>query len=354
MDLKDIKVVILVGGMGTRLRPLTDNCPKPIVPVLNRPFLEHTLAHLKRFGIVDIILAMSYLPEAMQDYFEDGEKFGVRLTYCLEKEPLGSAGALKNAESYLDRPFVVLNGDNVFLEMDFNEVFTFHRKKRAKATIFMTYVDDPSAFGVVETGAGRRVKSFVEKPPRGTETTNWINAGGQILEPEVLEEIPPGRRYTLEKEVFPRMLETGQPVYGYTYKGYWLDMGRPQQYYNFNIDLLTGKTKTPLFQDFGVNGIYYGGNSDIHPTARITGPVVIDHNCKIGKDVCINGPAVIGKGCLIQDGVSLENVIVWGNVTIGSHSQLNHCIVSNDAVIAENRNIKNTVITPSRTEQLSV
>jgi len=346
---KGIKAVLLVGGPGTRLRPLTDNCPKPILPVVNRPFLEHTLARLKQFGIRDVILTMSYLPEAIREYFGDGERCGMRLTYCHEKEPLGTAGAVKNAAAYLDRPFIVLNGDDVFLEMDFDEVFAFHRNKKAKATIFLTWVDNPSAFGVVETDVNQRVKRFIEKPPLAEVTTNWINAGGYILEPEVLEHIPVGQHYMFERGLFPKLLEVGSPVYGYIYKGYWLDMGTPQKYFSLNMDLISSKTKSPLFIKHGFDN----RDNDIHPTVKINGPALIDRGCKIGPGVCIKGPVIIGKDCVIRDGAYLEKAILWDNVSIGQNSQLNECIVASNTVIEDNSKIKDNVITPSSMVPLS-
>jgi len=346
---RGIKAVLLVGGPGTRLRPLTDNCPKPILPVLNRPFLEHTLACLKQFNINDVVLTMSYLPEIIQAYFGDGKRFGMNLIYCHEKEPLGTAGAVKNASAYLDSPFVVLNGDNVFLEMNFNEVLAFHQNKKAKATIFLTRVKNPSAYGVVEIDDNQKVQRFVEKPPPGTETTDMINAGGYILEPEVLEHIPAGQHYMFEKGLFPRLLDIDQPVYGYTYKGYWLDMGTPQKYYNLNMDLLLAKTKSPLHIKYDSDA----RDNDIHPSVKITGPLIIDRGCKIGPGVSIKGPVIIGKECIIHDGVSLEKAILWDNISIGKNSQLNKCIIASNTVIADNSKIKDSVITPSKTVPLS-
>jgi mannose-1-phosphate guanylyltransferase len=353
MGSQSMKAVILVGGPGMRLRPLTDNCPKPMVPVVNKPFLEHTLTHLKLSGIVDIVLAMSYLPEAIREYFGDGERCGVRLTYCVEEEPLGTAGAVKNAAAHLDRPFIVLNGDNVFMEMDFNEVYAFHRDKKAKATILMTRVDNPSAYGVVETGADQLVKRFIEKPPPGTETSNRINAGGYILEPGVLEEIPPDQHYMFEKGLFPKLLEIGWPLYGYTYNGYWLDMGTPQKYFNFNMDLLLRKTKSPLFQNFRDDGVYYSKDSEVHPSAKITGPVLIDSGSKIGPGASVKGPVIIGKGCVVGDNASLENTILWENISIGKNSRLEKCIIAGNTIIEDNSKIENSMVTPSKTVPLS-
>jgi len=351
--LRNLKAVILVGGPGTRLQPLTFIIPKPMVPVLNFPFLEHTLAHLKQFGIEEVILAMSYLPDAISEYFGDGERCGIRLTYCIEKEPMGTAGAVKNAAAYLDRPFIVLNGDDVFIEMNFHEAFAFHHKRKAKATIFLTRVENPSAFGVVETDENQKVQRFIEKPPPGTVTTNWINAGGYILEPEVLEYIPTGQHYMFEKGLFPRLLDAGEPVYGYPYRGYWLDVGTLEKYLSLNIDLLQSKTSSPLIHDSGRDGIRCGSDVTIHPTAVITAPAIIDRGCRIGKDVRLKGPVVLGQNCLLEEGASIENAVLWDNVHIGSNARVNRCIISSNTVIGNQQDVTNYAVTPSRTVPLS-
>ena len=351
--MRKLKAVLLVGGPGTRLQPLTDNKPKSIVPVLNRPVLEHTLAYLKQYGVEDVILTLNYLPEAIQDYFGDGKRCGVKLTYCIEKEPLGTAGAVKNAEAYLDSSFFVLNGD-LFTDMNLADLLAFHREKKAKATISLTWVDNPSAFGVVETDADCRVKRFIEKPPLAEATTHWINAGTYILEPEVLEQIPAGRHHMFEKGLFPRLLEIGKPVYGYEFKGYWLDMGTLANYFSLNMDLLTLKTKSPLFPDSGKGGIYYGKDVKVDASAIITAPVVIDSGCRIGREIRITGPAVIGRNCHIADGVSIENAVIWDSVSIGANARLSRCIISNNTVIGNNQNIMNSVVTPTRSVPLTI
>jgi mannose-1-phosphate guanylyltransferase len=344
-----IKAVLLVGGLGTRLRPLTDNRPKSFLPVLNHPFLEHTIVYLKNHGITDIILTLNYLPDVIQNRFGDGREYGVHLTYCIEKDPLGTAGAVKNAEKYLDEAFFVFNGD-VFTDMNLVDMLAFHRRAKAKATISLTWVDNPSAFGVVETDINHRVKRFIEKPPLNEATTNWINAGVYILEPEVLGYIPAGQHYMFEKGLFPRLLDIDQPVYGYTYKGYWLDMGTPQKYFNLNMDLILSKTKSPLLIKLSNNGV----DNDIHSTAKIIGPTLIDRGCKIGPGVYLKSPVIIGKECIIREGAILEKAILWDNVSIGKNSQLNNCIIGSNTVIADNIKIKDSVVTPSSTVPLSV
>lgn len=351
--MRKLKAVILVGGPGMRLRPLTDNKPKSMVPVLNRPVLEHTLAYLKKHGIEDVILALNYLPDAIREYFGDGKKCGVRLTYCIEKEPMGTAGAVKNADAYLNDTFFVLNGD-LFTDMNLKEMLAFHHEKKAKATISLTWVDKPGAFGVVETDADRRVKRFIEKPPPGEETTNWINAGTYILEPEVLQEMPSGQHYMFEKGLFPRLLEIGEPVYGYEYKGYWLDMGTPGIYFSLNMDLLTDKTRSPLSHMKGENRINYGADVEVHESAVVTTPAVIGSGCRVGQRVRITGPVVIGRDCRLNDGVSLENAVIWDRVNIGAGARLNRCIISNDTVIGDNRIIVDSIVTPTQTVPLSI
>jgi len=300
-----VKAVILVGGEGTRLRPLTYDTPKPMVPVLNQPFLEHTIAYLKRQQVNDIVLATSYLPVVVQDHFADGSSLGVRLTYAIEYSPLGTAGAVKNAERYLQGTFLVLNGD-VFSDLDVTDMLGFHRRKRAKATIALTWVDNPCAFGVVETDSEGRVRLFIEKPSPDRVTTNWINAGVYILEPEVLGYIPLSSHYMFENELFPFLLELGEPVYGYPFRGYWLDMGTPEKYLQLNCDLLLGKTKSALIDGVCKYKVRTDERVIVHSSAKMIGPAMIGSDCSIGQEVIIKGPVVIGPDCYIGEGTVLE------------------------------------------------
>jgi mannose-1-phosphate guanylyltransferase len=350
--LPKLKAVILVGGPGTRLQPLTYNTPKSMVPILNRPFMEYTLAYLKHFGIEDIILTLSYLPDVIRDYFGDGSQFGVRLTYCLEKSPMGTAGAVKNAEEYLNGTFIVLNGD-IFTDLDIADMLASHGDKGAKATISLNWVDNPSAFGVVETDSTQRVRRFIEKPPPGEETTNWINAGTYILEPDVLGHVPANNHYMFERGLFPRLLEMGEPVYGYPFSGYWLDMGNPGKYLSLNRDLLLSKTSSPLIQIPG-DGIYRDRDTTLHPSANVVAPAIIGHGCKIGPGVSVKGPVVIGPGCHLEAGASLENAVLWDNVRIGANARLSQCIISSHTSIAPGNQVSGCVVTPSETVPLPV
>jgi len=281
-DSKDsLKAVILVGGPGTRLQPHTNYIPKPMVPVLNKPFLEHTIAYLKHYGVDNIILTLSYLPEVIQDYFGDGSRFGVKLAYYVEDSPLGTAGAVKNTEGYLNSTFIVLNGD-IFTDLDISAMVGFHRRNRAKATISLKWVDNTSAFGVVETDGDGRVSRFIEKPSPNQTPTHWINA-----------------------------LKLGEPVYGHQFNGYWLDMGTEEKYLGLNCDLLLAKVPSYLIRNLSRDGIYCDEGVVIHPSAGIVGPVIIGRDCQISQKASIRGPVVIGPDCCVGEGAIIESATLW-------------------------------------------
>ena len=346
-----LKAVILVGGPGTRLQPLTNDRPKSVLPVLNRPFMEYTFAYLRRFGIEDIILTLNYLPEIIRGYLGDGSRYGVRLTYCYEEEPMGTAGAIKNAEGYLDGTFVVLNGD-IFTDLDLNDMMQLHRSKDARTTISLQWVEDPSAFGVVETDNERKILRFIEKPPLSEATTNWINAGIYIMEPEVLKYVPANEHYMVERGLFPTLLNTGEPVYGYQFRGYWLDMGTSKSYLKLNRDLLSTKATSPLFDTRTGNGVYYGPDVDLHPSAIVTGPVLVGDGCHIGMGASITGPVVIGDGCSVEDNAVIKDAIIWNNTRVGAGAGLDNCIIGSDMDVEEERQIKDCVVTSSDTARL--
>jgi mannose-1-phosphate guanylyltransferase len=318
-----MKALILAGGKATRLEPLTINTPKALIPVLNVPFLEYVIRNLAGHNIEEIVLAMGHLSQPIEDYLGDGSKFGVRLNYSIEDSPLGSAGAAKNAEMYLDGTFLVLNGD-IFSDMDFTAMIELHRKKKAKATIAVTPVDDPTRYGLVDTDEGGRVTRFLEKPKPEEITTNMINAGAWLVEPDVLSRIPPQTQFSFERNVFPQLLDQGEPVYAYVISGYWIDMGTPETYLQLHRDLLGGKSKhyTPA------EGLLAGEDTDIHPEAEVTGPVLIGDNCSIGRSVRLIGPVVIGNGCTIGEDCIIQGSVIWRNVSLGRGVGLRNCVVA--------------------------
>jgi mannose-1-phosphate guanylyltransferase len=320
-----MKAVILVGGEGTRLRPLTCNTPKAIVPILNRPFLEHLLDYLKRHGVNDAILAMGYLTDPIQNCLGDGSQLGVRLTYLVEESPLGTAGAVKHAESYLDGPFIVFNGD-IITEIDLTAMVKWHKEVKPKVSIALTPVDNPTIYGVVETDAGGMVQCFVEKPSWDKVTTNMINAGIYILEPEVLAHIPASTPSMFENYLFPRLLEMGEPILGYPSDAYWIDIGTPEKYLKANHDLLL---------KWGLGYVRAEAKSYIHPTAQIEGPVLIGDGCIISEDVRIIGPAVLGRNCEIDKDALIDGAVLWDGVRVGEASILTNCVVCADSYIQE-------------------
>lgn len=327
-----VKAVILVGGEGTRLRPLTYSTVKAMVPVLNKPFIEYVIRYLSNHNIKEIILALGYKPDCITDYFGDASQLGTKLVYSVESEPLGTAGAVKNAEEYIEDTFFVLNGD-IFTDINLTDMLQFHRNKGAKVTIALTPVEDPTRFGVVETDNQQRVKRFVEKPSRDQVTTNMINAGVYIIESQVLKRIPQGKRFMFERDVFPALLADGEPVFGYATDVYWIDTGTPEQYLELTRDLMFGRSTRVAFKP---QDIRIDKQSSVHPQAKLTGPILADRDCTIGKGVHLKGPVVIGAGCHIHDGAIIENSILWQNVTVGEQARLKDCIVANNSHIDNN------------------
>ena len=232
--------LILAGGKGTRLRPLTMHTPKPIVPIANQPFLLYQIELLKRADVRDVILSLSYQPQKIEDKLGDGSDYDVRINYTVEASPLGTAGAYRHATDLIKETTIVFNGD-VLTDIDLNEVIHFHREKNAVATIVLTPVANPSAYGLVETAADGRIRRFLEKPKPEEVTCNTINAGIYILEPKVLDYIPQGESFMFEYGVFPALLKSEEPFYAYVWEGYWRDIGTNASYLQANLDVLAGK-----------------------------------------------------------------------------------------------------------------
>jgi mannose-1-phosphate guanylyltransferase len=325
-----MKAVILAGGEGTRLRPLTCNIPKPMVPILNRPFLEHMLGHLNGYGIDSTILTVCYLPDIIEAHFGDGERTGMELSYVLEGTPLGTAGAIKNVENDLDGTFFVLNGD-IFTDLDLGDMVRFHQEKGAKVTLFLTPVEDPSAFGVVETDSTGRVQRFLEKPAPGVTTSHWINGGIYLMEPEVLAHAPAGEFYMFERGLFPKLLEMGVPVYGYQASPYWIDLGTPASYSRVHHDLL----EVGLSGNWAEVSSASHEHSSIDPSAKILGPVLLGADCYIGPGSLVQGPSVLGAGCKVGSNSTIIESILWQNVVVEGGAILEKCIVGSGAYIGE-------------------
>ena len=334
-----MKAVILSGGLGTRLRPLTINTPKTMVPVLNIPFLEYAIRRLIKHNVREVVLALNYLPQPIEDYFGNGSRFGIKLNYILEESPLGTAGAVKNAEKLLDESFLVLNGD-IFTDLDLTAMMDFHSNRKSKVTIALTPVDDPTSYGLVETDTQDRVIRFLEKPSWSQVTTNMINAGTYILEPDVLSSIPTQKKFSFEHKVFPPLLERGEPIYAYPSYCYWMDIGTPEKYWRLNKDLLNGRSN----QYHSVAQIVIGEQKNIHQTARVSGPVVVGNNCTLGRNVRLSGPAVIGSDGKILEGAVVEESIIWGAVDIGAGVTVRRSIIANNCRLSAGSIVEDSVL----------
>ncbi len=342
-----MKAVILVGGEGTRLRPLTVNAPKPMIPVLNKPFLEHVLEYLVHFGITDVILSMGYRSEVITRHFGDGAAFGVNLVYVHEETPLGTAGAVKNAERYLDGTFFVFNGD-VLTSLDLGSMLEFHRQKSAAVTIALTPVEDPTAYGLVEIDDESRVRRFVEKPTWDSVTTNLINAGTYIVEPEVFRYVPPRLYYMFEHGLFPVLLQTGDPMYGYPSNAYWIDIGTPQKYLALHRDILTERVEVRIPGRRLREGIWVDEDCEIHPTAKLTSPVVLGRGVVVGPNSVITGPVSLGPGCRIGRNTHVEDAVVWADTQIGDSVTMKKCVVGSGTRIEDHCWITNGAIIGDR------
>jgi len=336
-----MKAIMLVGGEATRLRPLTPNTPKAMMPVLNIPFLSYVFRRLKSHGIGDIIITQSHFADAIKDHFGDGRRLGTTLKYVVEPVPLGTAGAVKNSQSLLDETFLTLNGD-VFTDLDDAALVKFHQQKKAVATIALTPVADPSSYGLIETNSDGRVLRFLEKPSLDQITTNMINAGTYVLEPEVLKLIPFSTKFSFERELFPELLARGEPVYAYPSDAYWIDMGTPENYLKLNCDLLLGKSRQ--YQPDKAKAVVIGKGSRVSSKAEIQGPVIIGQGCAVEPRAKIKGPAVIGTGTVLSEDTLVDNTIIWQNTSIDTRVTVKGSIVASNCHLEAGCQLENMVL----------
>ena len=329
-----MKAVILVGGQGTRLRPLTCNIPKAVVPVLNKPFLEHLLLYLKSHAVDSVVLAMGYNPDPIRETIGDGSHLGIQLTYVIEESPLGTAGAVKNVEHLLDDTFIVFNGD-IITEIDLTEMIRLHREIKPRVSIALTPVDNPTIYGVVETDDQNMVKRFVEKPSWDEVTTNMINAGIYIVEPNVLKRVPSSTPCMFERQLFPWLLDAGEPILGYKSNAYWIDIGTLEKYLKVHHDLLQAQ---PGY------GIKIDEESRIHPTVQIEGPVLIAEGCNIDSNARVKGPTVLGPNCYISRDTLIDGSVLWRGVKIAEASELKNCLMGAHSYVESNLNLEDCVL----------
>lgn len=314
-----MRAVVLVGGEGRRLRPLTDTRPKPMMNLVDRPFVAHQLDLLHHHGITEVVFSCGYRPDALRDYFGDGAARGMSIHYVVDPEPLGTAGAIRNARELLDgSPVLVLNGD-ILTDLDIGGLIAQHRSTGARGTIALTPVEDPSAFGLVRLHDDLRVAAFVEKPSPEQLIPGEpfrINAGTYVLEPEVVESIPAGVACSIEREIFPVLAERGA-LYGHPSGAYWRDIGTPASYLGAHLDVLSGVART----EAPAGGCYVGGRSLVDAAAELDEVSCIGGGCMVGAGARIRG-SVVGDGTRVDAGALLDGAIVGADVVVGEGARL--------------------------------
>jgi mannose-1-phosphate guanylyltransferase len=319
--------IILVGGEGTRLRPLTLDLPKPVVPVLDRPFLKFQLDLLRKAGIRDVVLCVAFRPEKIRNVLGDGQADGVRLSYVLEETPLGTGGAVKNAEASLPERVVVMNGD-VLADMDLPAILSMHDETSAAATIVLHPVDNPSAYGLVEHDETGRVTRFVEKPKAEEITTNKINAGLYVLQTRTLSLMPKGVPYSIERGYFPSLIASGERVQAFTHAGYWIDIGTHQKYLQVHLDLLSRRFPHAIQAPPRGQGFVHE-TARVDPDAVLEGHFYVGPGCHVGPGSRIENGATLTANVRVQGGIVRESV-AWGPTEIGEGSVVEGALLAND------------------------
>ncbi len=339
-----MRAVLMAGGSGTRLRPLTYDLPKPMVPILNRPIAEHIIHLLKSHGITEVITTLHFLPGVVQDYFQQGDAWDVTMTYAVEEDqPLGTAGCVKNCEELLTETFLVISGDSL-TNVDLSAAIEFHRRKGSKATLILTRMPNPLEFGVVITDGDDRIQRFIEKPSTSEVFSDTVNTGTYIFEPEVLEYLAANQEADFSTDLFPMLLAQGEPMYGYVAEGYWCDIGHLEAYRQAHYDCLSGHITAPLPYEQRSNGVWVGQNTYIHETAQLEGPLIIGNNCRIGPRARLSAGTVLGDHVTVGASARLDRPIAWNGVVIGEEAHLEACVLARGARVERRAHISEGVV----------
>ncbi len=333
-----MKAVIMAGGFGTRIHPLTINMPKPMIPLFNRPMMLHIMDLLKKHGITELVLLLYHQPEVIKNYFGDGSEFGVKISYVTPLEDYGTAGAVKQAAKYLDERFLIISGD-LLTDIDLSRALDFHEKQKAEATIVLTSVKDPLQFGVVITDKKGRITKFLEKPGWGEVFSDTINTGIYVLEPEVLQRLPENENRDWSKDVFPTMLEEDAALFGCNLEGYWQDVGNTDAYLEACRDVFADKVQINIrgaLNDSDDKRVYLGSDVQVEKKdlSLLEGMVVLGDNTQVQGSAKLKN-CVVGRNCIIEDGVELEDVILWRNVYIRKGSRLKGATLCNNVQIGQ-------------------
>jgi mannose-1-phosphate guanylyltransferase len=326
--------VILVGGQGTRLRPLTSAVPKPVVRLVDRPFIAFMLEWLRGHGIDDVIMSCGFLADSVRSVLGDGSQLGVKLRFVEEHEPRGTAGALKLAEPMLDERFLMLNGD-VLTDIDLTAQIAQHERSGARATLALVPVADPSAYGLVILREDRSVRDFVEKPSSDSIESNLISAGAYVLEREILELVPPDRNVSIEREVWPRLVDNG--LYGFPSESYWLDIGTPARYLQGTFDIIEGNVKTAVCERLGAGWAAIAPDVELH--GRVIPPAVIERGVKIAAGAHVGSLVVLAENVTVGAGSSVERAVVLQGTSIGAGCELRDCILAPGCSVGDGTHI---------------
>lgn len=327
-----MKAVVMAGGEGSRLRPLTIGRPKPMVPMVSKPVMGHILDLLKRHGITEVVVTLHFMPEVIQSYFGDGGSLGMTIHYAVEETPLGTAGSVKNAEQFLDEPFLIISGDAV-TDISLQEVIDFHQEKGAEATLTLYRVPNPLEYGVIITDPSGRITQFLEKPSWGEVISDTVNTGIYVIEPEVLDLIEEGVPTDWSKDVFPMLLESGRPLYGYVAGGNWTDVGDIGEYMRASGDVLYHRVHTEELGRHIGGDVWVGEGVEIAPDAQLYGPIYLGEEVKIKGGVIIHGPSVIRDYTIVDNRVHIDRSIIWRNCYLGEGAEIRGAIIGRQCTV---------------------
>jgi len=334
-----MQAVIMAGGNKTQLYPITANIPKPLLPIFDRPVMEHCIKLLAKHKITDIIVTLSYLAKDIIYYFGDGTRFGVNIRYFVETEPQGTAGGIKLVQNMIEDTFVVLSGDAV-TDIDLTAALDMHRKSSAIASLMLYKVDNPGEFGIVECDTGGKITRFLEKPKSSEVFTDNVNTGIYIFEPEVLSCIPYYQQYDFSRELFPRMLNNQEPIYGITLPGYWCDVGNLPQYLNAHFDALEGRVKLELPATHIGKGVWLGERVEVDNSVELSSPVFLGAGARVRRDASLGKRTIIGSETLVDEGADITRSVIGSNSHIARNTHIADCVIGSGYSTNDNDDIQ--------------
>lgn len=338
-----MKAMILAAGEGTRLHPLTYEFPKPLVPVVNRPVMEHIVHWLSRYGIREMVVNLYYKGEQIERYFQDGSAFGVKIHYSREKALSGTAGGVRKVMDHFRETFLVIGGDDLS-DVNLARVINFHRGKKSIATIGVQEVDNTEQYGVVVTEPSGKILQFQEKPKPEEALSRRANTGIYIFEPEIFNFIPSERKFDFGREVFPLLLAKGAPFFGCPVEGYWCDIGTLHEYKDGHWAILEGRCKVALPGSLSAPGIRMEKDVSIHPSAVVKAPCILGQGTRVEAGAQVLGHVVTGAGTRIGPGARLRHVITWDHCAIGAGASLQDCVLSSDAMVPDQASLSQKVL----------